>query len=135
MDNWTIAPVVSLSVGRPFTPSIGSNVSGGTSTGILGAGGASRIPELGRNNFHYPRTENVDLRLSRRINIRENHKIELLAEAFNLFNRRNITEIDERIYNISGTNLNFNANFLLPTAAGNTVFRERQVQFAARYQF
>lgn len=135
LDNWTISPVISLSVGRPFTPSIGGNVSGGTSTGILGAGGSSRVPELGRNKYHYPRTENVDLRLSRRIQVLENQRVEFLAEAFNLFNRRNITEIDERLFNISGTNLNYNSNFMLPTAAGNTVFRERQVQFAVRYEF
>ncbi|HWR36745.1 MAG TPA: TonB-dependent receptor [Clostridia bacterium] len=135
LNGWTIAPVVSISTGKPFTPFVSGNAPGSTSTGLLGAGGAARIPVLGRNNFHYPRTENVDLRLSRRFQIKEGHRIELLAEAFNLFNRQNITELDDKAYSLNGTTLNYNSGFMKYTAAGNTVYRERQVQFAARYEF
>ena len=39
------------------------------------------------------------------------------------------------IYNLSGNTLTFNAPFGNTTGADSTLFRERQVQFAARFEF
>jgi outer membrane receptor protein involved in Fe transport len=141
LDGWTIAPIVSISTGRPFTPFISGNVPGTptrASTGILGAGGDSRLPMLGRNTFRFPRTENVDLRVSRRIRVSERYAMEVLGEAFNLLNRQNITSVADRMFNIPSTTparLVFDPTFGNPTAAGNTIFRERQIQLAARFEF
>jgi len=80
----------------------------------------------------------VDLRISRRFRFTETMNLELLAEGFNIFNRTNVTNVGTTAYTISGTNLNFAPNaatFRIPSEAGNSIFRERQVQLAARFQF
>jgi hypothetical protein len=116
--------------------------------GLMGAGGSQRLPFLQRNSFRYDGTENVDMRISRRIQITEGQRLELLAEAFNLFNHVNVTELANRLYGtgtakagntwglpVGTPYLSTDATFAAPTAAGNTIFRERQVQLAIRYEF
>ena len=39
------------------------------------------------------------------------------------------------LYNLSGNTLTFNTPFGSTTGADSTLFRERQVQFAARFEF
>ena len=66
-------------------------------------------------------------------------KLEFLVEGFNLFNRTQVTNMNATIYNLSGSNLTFNGAgtnpFLNVTGADSTLFRERQVQLAARFEF
>jgi hypothetical protein len=94
---------------------------------------------LPRNFFKQPNVWYVDARLSRRFSITEGTKLELLAEAFNVFNRFQVTNVNTTFYNLSGSNLNFNTSATNPfaniTGADSTLFRERQVQFAARFEF
>ena len=75
------------------------------------------------------------MRLSRRFSITEGTKLELLAEAFNLFNRTQVTGVNSTLYNLSGPTLTFNPGFGTVTGADSTLFRERQVQLAARFEF
>jgi hypothetical protein len=161
-NGFTIAPIVQIASGRLNSASVSGNapactsaaICGGSaltaavSTGILGAGGANRFPAFERNSYRFPRTANVDLRLSRRFRFTETTNLEVLGEAFNLFNRVNVTDRGTRLYSIStasATNapslavgtpiLIVDPTFLVPTEAGNTIFRERQIQFAVRFHF
>jgi len=92
-----------------------------------------------RNFFKQPNIWYVDARLSRRFSLSEQVKLEVLAEGFNVFNRTQVTVVNPTIYNQAGTTLTFNgagANpFFNVTGADSTLFRERQVQFAARFEF
>ena len=78
----------------------------------------------------------------------ESRSLELFGEVFNLFNRVNVTNRGTSLYTIStataanaptlplGTPvLIVDPLFTVPSEAGNTVFRERQIQFAARFNF
>ncbi len=132
---WSVAPIVTAQSGFTYSATVSNNVSGGTSTGILGAGGTNRLPNVAPNSFRSPSIFNVDLRISKRFRFTETMNLEFLAEGFNIFNRVNITGVDSRSYLISGTNLNEDTRFGLPTAAGNSLIRERQIQFATRFQF
>jgi hypothetical protein len=161
-NGFTIAPIVQIASGRLNSATVSGNapactsaaICGGSaltavvSTGILGAGGANRFPAVERNSYRFPRTANVDLRLSRRFRFTETTNLEVLGEAFNLFNRVNVTDRGTRLYSIStasATNapslpagtpiLIVDPTFLVPTEAGNTIFRERQIQFAVRFHF
>ena len=60
---------------------------------------------------------------------------EVLAEGFNLFNRTQVTTVQTTLYNLSGTTLSLNPAFGSTTGADSTLFRERQVQLGARFQF
>lgn len=135
LDGWGIAPIVSVSSGLPYTGTVSGNAPGGTSFGIIGAGGSSRLPELERNSFQMPRTVNVDLRLAKRFSIRESMGLEIFGEAFNLFNHVNVTSVGTRIYSISGTTLNYDSSFGLPTSSQNSTgsITQRQIQVGAKF--
>lgn len=136
---FTFSPIVTIQSGRPYTAGTSGNATGGTSQGIIGAGGAGRLPNLERNTFRLPYSFNVDARLSRRFRLGETANLEILAEGFNIFNRQNVTNLGTRAYIVGGTataaTLTYDPLFGIPTEAGNSIFRERQIQFAARFQF
>ncbi|HLM59330.1 MAG TPA: hypothetical protein VK308_00870, partial [Pyrinomonadaceae bacterium] len=115
------------------------NAAGGTSQGIIGAGGDGRLPNVARNSYRLPYVVNVDLRLSKRFRITETANLEFFAEGFNIFNRVNVTNVGTRAYTVTGNaaapTLTYDPLFGVPNEAGNSIFRERQVQFAARFQF
>lgn len=149
-NGFTIAPIVQISSGRPYSAGINGNATAPAGTtriagGVFGAGGAARAPFLERNAFRFPSTAVVDLRVSRRFNLGETRNIEILAEGFNIFNRQNITNLGTTAYILSANNtLTFQGEgaitgvtptFGVPTEAGNTIFRERQIQLALRFQF
>ena len=80
----------------------GSAPSGG---GINGSDGSFRIDAAGRNTFIMPGTENLDMRISKEIPIKERFKLELLGEAFNLFSHYNATGVNSTAHSVttSGT--------------------------------
>jgi hypothetical protein len=132
---FSIAPIVTIQSGRPYSAGVSGNAGSSTSQGILGAGGANRLPNVARNAYRTPYVFNVDLRISKRFRLTETANFELLAEGFNIFNRVNVTNVGSRAYILSGTTLTYDPLFGVPNEAGNSIFRERQIQFGARFQF
>ena len=118
--------------------------------GINGYGGDNRMYGVGRNTYRYPGAWKADLRLARRFNLGEMGQLELLAESFNLFNHRNVTELETVGYTIEsgGANgslptLNFltgiksgQAEFGQPlNVNGSDYYRQRQIQFGVKMTF
>ena len=110
-----------------------------------GSGGANRVPGFNRNNFTYPKTWFVDLRVSKRIVVRERYKLEYLAEAFNLTNHQNVTGVGTTAYTVSQDTAN-HVNNLVPYTAtpfgaitstdnSNFAYNVRQLQMALRLTF
>ncbi len=135
LGGWSIAPIVVGASGFPYSYNVSGNVAGGISTGLLGAGGANRLPNIRRNALRSKHTFNTDLRVSRRFIFNENMNLEILGEAFNLFNRFQVTGLNTTAYAVSGTNLTYQTTFGTVSGAGNTIIRERQIQFSARFHF
>ncbi|MGI8653793.1 MAG: TonB-dependent receptor domain-containing protein [Pyrinomonadaceae bacterium] len=164
-NGFTIAPIVQIASGRPDTGTVSNNLSTAqpsgtaaafrpTSLGIIGAGGSNRPFFIPRNAVNFPHTATVDLRVSRRFRFTETANIEFLAEGFNIFNRTNVTDERGTLFilssqfnntgtaatnpnfgQITGATLTSDPTFRTPTGAGNTIFRERQIQLAVRFQF
>jgi hypothetical protein len=152
-NGWTFAPILNAFSGQRVTGNIsgsispasfgitGANCTGGAGTcstpggGVNGSGGATRFTGLPRNFFKQPNIWYVDMRVSRRFSISESMKLEFLIEGFNVFNRTQVTGVQSNLYNLSGTTLTFNTPFGSTTGADSTLFRERQVQFAVRFQY
>ena len=156
-NGWTFAPILNAFSGARFTGNIGGSISptsfgfsgsgctpntfptaAGCSTpggGANGSGGANRFSLVPRNFFKQPNIWYVDARLSRRFNITEGTNLEFLVEGFNVFNRTQVTTVQTTMYNLSGNTLTFNNPFGTTTGADSTLFRERQVQFAVRFEF
>ncbi len=144
LDGFTIAPIVTVSSGAPYTGTVSGNapVATGvvrTSTGILGAGGTSRPPFVARNAFQMPRIANVDLRIAKKFKLHESVGFEVFGEAFNLFNHVNPTSVGTRIYSIGGTaaapTLTFDPQFGTVTASSSSLLAQRQIQIGARLTF
>jgi outer membrane receptor protein involved in Fe transport len=153
-NGWTIAPILNAFSGQRYTGFVSGSISPaafgftgalcngvGTVTcptpggGANGSGGANRFGLVPRNYFKQPNIWYADLRLSRRFSITEGTKIELLAEGFNIFNRTLVTTVNSTLYNLSGTTFTYNTPFGSTTGADSTLFRERQVQLAVRFEF
>ncbi len=147
-NGWTFAPILNAFSGQRVTGNISGSINpqsfgfasnqtpGG---GVNGSGGSSRFALLPRNFFKQPNVWYVDARISRRFTLREGMNLEVLAEGFNVFNRTQVTFVNGTLYNLSGSTLTFNGAgtnpFFNVTGADSTLFRERQVQFAARFEF
>ena len=58
---------------------------------------------IGRNSFRQKRTINMDLRLSKRVRFGERYPVELLGEAFNIFNHQSVTVVNNTGYIIGST--------------------------------
>jgi len=141
VNGFTISPLVSISSGAPYTGLLSGTAPGGISSGVLGAGGSNRLPNLPPNAFQMPRTANVDLRLEKSFRLTEHRAFTLTADAFNAFNHTNITGVNTLMYAISGTNLQFQDGasgrslFGLPTQSSNSILAQRQIQIGARLDF
>jgi hypothetical protein len=116
--------------------------------GQNGSNGSSRFALAPRNSYRLNSIWNTDMRISRRIRFDESRALEFLIEGFNLFNRTQVTGANAGIYTSTGgtttagtsavaasSTLVFNSTFGTTNAAGGTLFRERQIQWAVRFQF
>jgi len=125
-------PSVGGSTTSPFIPGVTFGVadvcltnSGSTFTvpGFTTAG-AGCNGNLGRNAFTSPNFFQWDMRLSRRIPLGERLKLELIADAFNLFNRTNVAAVNQLCDPSAGTTCSAGQ----PTAS----YDARQFQFALK---
>ena len=93
------------------------------------------MPWVGRNTFTSPGLATTDLRVARAIRFSERMKLELIWEAFNLFNRVNVTAINTTQYNLVGSTLFPRTDFQTTRETGTNLSRERQMQLGARFTF
>ncbi|HEV2194108.1 MAG TPA: carboxypeptidase regulatory-like domain-containing protein [Candidatus Acidoferrum sp.] len=98
--------------------------SGATFTVPLVAPPAGCIGNLGRNRFVMPNFFEWDMRLSRRIPLGERLKFDVIADAFNLFNRTNIAAVNQLCDPLAGATCSAGQ----PTAS----YDARQFQFALK---
>ncbi|HYV61672.1 MAG TPA: hypothetical protein VE958_03305, partial [Bryobacteraceae bacterium] len=76
-----------------------------------------------------------DVRISRDIRIGERIHWLLIAEAFNLANRYEITSINTTQYQFGGTTLFPRTDFQTRSASGTNLFGARQIELGARINF
>lgn len=110
--SFVVANVCLTNSGTPFT------VPGFTTAG------AGCVGNLGRNAFNMSGWFTWDMRVAKRIPVGERLKLDLIADAFNLFNRTNITAVNQLCDPSAGTTCSAGQ----PTAA----YDARQFQFALR---
>lgn len=160
VSGWQLAPIYQAQNGLPFSLVTSGSPPGGISSGVNGSGGRLGIDAVGRNTLLLSRTQVLDLRLSKKFNIGERYKLELLAEGFNLFNHTNETSANNTGYLIVKQNqivstasgpvtctnaapcLNFNVNTsfapvfgTITNANNNFAYSSRQLQLGGRFFF
>ena len=123
--DWSLSAILTAQSGQPYTARVGAvdlNGDGNTRNDIA--------PGTSRNQFRLPSIVTFDPRIARQIHIGD-AQVNLIWEAFNLFNRDNISGVDTTYYSVSGTTLTRAVNFGRPlTSAG-----ERIMQLAVKVTF
>lgn len=161
VNDWLLAPIYSSQSGLPYslvtsgtptftTPQDASGTTitySGLGASINGSNGRKGIDVIGRNSFRMKRTINMDLRLSKKVRFGERYAIELLGEAFNIFNHQNVTSVNNTGYIIGSTTvdpttkavnatLNFNSSFgSVINSNSNFAYSPRQLQIGFRFLF
>ncbi|HEY6352613.1 MAG TPA: TonB-dependent receptor [Candidatus Angelobacter sp.] len=105
IGGFEFSPILRYNSGHPFNLLAGADLNGDNNSNTDRPPGAGRNTGLGPNYF------DIDARLSRRIKITERVSLQLMAEAFNLFNRTNYSGVNNVVgpafgppFNVSGTN-------------------------------
>ena len=154
LSNFTVAPIIEVSSGRPFNilsnqdtnndqsnqtdrPTVladGTLCVAGT-TGCVGliTNGQFTSGSLGRDFGITHRFMSVDMRVARQVPLGERFRLEIIAEGFNLFNRFNEAAAspfidDVKLFNQRASNGRY---YSRPTAA----FDPRQFQFGLKLNF
>jgi hypothetical protein len=153
VNGFAFSTIVTMATGQPVTGSISGFPSGGVDGGLTGAvvsnsGGSigGRPNWIERNAYNLPNLYNVDFRLARTFSFTERIRLQLLGEAFNLFNHTNIQSLNNTQYNYAAagsgacaghTNgcLVPSSSFLAPTSSSNGLYGPRQLQISARFSF
>jgi hypothetical protein len=143
LANFTLAPIIEISSGRPFNiitnQDTNNDQSSQTDRPSVDANGNLFVPapfnigNLGRNRGITRSYASVDLRLARSFTFGERYRLELIAEAFNLFNRFNQASASPFIEDVNafGERDSGGRYFSRPTAA----FDSRNFQFGAKFNF
>jgi len=74
--------------------------------------------------------QNVDVRAARNLAIGDKLKLEPVVASFNVLNRTDVTGVNTTAYTTNGSTLIYQRIFGLANATGDTIYRERQIQFA-----
>jgi hypothetical protein len=162
LKGFVFSTVITEASGEPVQANISGFPSNGVDGGVTGgeisnsaAAAGGRAPQFGRDVFVGPGLHNVDLRVLREFSIRERWKLQVLAEAFNVFNETNLNlsgTTSTTAYNYvavggkgcaasayAGTNgcLIPSPTFMAPSSgtSTNTLYGPRQLQFSAKIVF
>jgi hypothetical protein len=134
-----LSGIVTAASGRPFTPLAGADLNGDGNAGQFPPDRARRNPadestSVGRNSETTAGQLNVDMRASRSVRVGRG-TVEVILEAFNLFNRVNFSEdTNQSPFVVFGAGA-FPSN-PLPTYGKYTLtLPPRQVQLAAKFSF
>jgi len=107
LNGYRLSGIFTAESGRPFAatlslPNIPFTLDGAQYTGfggILGLGGLNLAPDVPRNSNYGDVNYRIDLRVARDVKLGEKFVVELLGEAFNLFNRSNFNGFNSTLYN------------------------------------
>lgn len=110
-------------------------------------GNNDRVGVEPRNTFAGDNFRSVDFRVARTIPLREKRSLELIAEAFNLFNKTNIRffntvygasdfcPVNPTAFGCAGPNSNLEGSPNPLYGTPRAVFNPRQIQFALKFNF
>jgi hypothetical protein len=140
-SDFTLSGIVQFQSGTPYSALVGGdpNNDGNRSN--------DRLPGTVRNQFTTPAVYQFDARVTRNIPIREQMRVRLILEAFNLFNRSNVATVNNIFFNYSGGNngvltapsfitaFGTPRSFQSPASGTTTFVIPRQLQLAIKFDF
>ena len=142
LNNWKVSGVMTFGSGRPVNAQIVGDANND------GNSNNDRLPGYSRNAFTGPNYSTTDFRFGRTFKLSDHLRLELMAEAFNVFNRDNkrVDVTDDGFGNSAASFVPYDAvvnakhypaqyrvlnGFMVPTNA----YAPRQIQFAMRLYY
>jgi hypothetical protein len=139
LADFSVAPIIEISSGRPFNILTGvdtnADQSSQTDRPSVGANGVLTLPApfsdgtLGRNAGITTGYASFDMRISRVIHITERLKLNVIAEGFNLFNRFNEAAVSPQFTDVNAFGKMSGGSYLSRATAA---FDPRQFQFGLK---
>jgi hypothetical protein len=139
LQGWELSGILTAQSGLAYSAMVNFDLNND------GNAATDRPPGVGRNTFYTPATVSLDPRLTRTVPLREQVRLQFIWEAFNVFNRANITGVrttqfsrstSAAVCGIAG------APCLVPQNTGSTAFGTptgtlgpRIMQFAVKLTF
>jgi outer membrane receptor protein involved in Fe transport len=133
-SGWTLSGVFIVQSGQPYSALVSGDLNGDGNTRN------DRAPEFERNSFRLPTQVSFNPRISKRIPIGP-VSLELIGEAFNLFNRTNLIGVQQNYYSFANGQLTRVSTFgtpcggSLPCTALSASSGPRTYQLAAKVTF
>ena len=141
LRDWTLTPIFRANSGRPFNLLAGVDVNGDRSTNgdrpLLRLNGLDQ-GAVGRNIGKGPAFATFDLRVMRRFTFGEHMSLDLMAEAFNLFNRLNYSSINNTVGTFVTTTVDVRGNHNVGPSGPlgfTSAFDPRRIQLGAKFRF
>lgn len=134
LRDFQLSTILTLNTGRPYNllAGVDLNMDGDNPPGDRPAG-------IARNAGITPGFANIDVRLLRQINFRDEVKLEGFVEVFNLFNRVNISDFNRTFPPDAQGRFNLppqrDGRFIVPRERYLSAFAPRQVQFGLKLIF
>jgi outer membrane receptor protein involved in Fe transport len=97
LDGWQLSGIVQASSNRPYSVGLVADLNNDTNSNT------DRAPGYGRNTERGEKIVTVDARAAKTFFLTERFQLQLIGEAFNLFNRVNYTGYNRTLYNVGGT--------------------------------
>jgi hypothetical protein len=83
-QGWEFSGILTAQSGQPYSAQVNFDLNND------GNAATDRTPGVGRNTFYTPATVSLDPRLTRNVQVNEQVRVQLIWEAFNVFNHANI---------------------------------------------
>jgi hypothetical protein len=87
LGGWQVSGILTAQTGQPYSGLVNFDLNND------GNSATDRVPGLGRDTFYLPATVSFDPRLTRAVRLSERAQLQLMWEAFNVFNHSNITAV------------------------------------------
>ncbi|MGE5234798.1 MAG: TonB-dependent receptor [Acidobacteriota bacterium] len=130
--DFTVAPVIEYGSGQPWTQRYGYDYNGDGKN-------SDRLPGVERNSMDGPRYSSVNLRVTKAFPFGGGPRLELIAEAFNLFNTVNyqVASVDGARYLNGPTITNPTTAYVVNPNYGrySATFPAREIQLGLRLTF
>lgn len=131
LSGFQLSPIVRYNSAHPFNLLAGTNVNNDRHSTT------DRPPGAGRNTGIGPNYFDVDMRLSWRAKLTEKVTLQIIAEAFNLFNRTNFASVNN-VVGVIGPPFNLHGSSALSPSQPlgfTSAFPKRQMQLGVRLNF
>ena len=97
LGGWQLSGIFTAQTGQPYSALVNFDLNGD------GNSRTDRVPGVGRDTFYLPNFVSLDPRLTKSIPLRERVKLQLILEAYNVFNRTNYTSVSSTQFSVHVT--------------------------------